>query len=831
MNESNTYFVDVILPLSVGNTYTYRVPRENDYEPEVGKRVIVQFGRGKKLYTGIIKNIHHSPPKNYEAKYIESIIDEYPIVHTKNFELWEWIARYYLCTEGEVMKAALPSALKLASETVVLLNPEWNNDVSALSDNEYLIVEALQIRGKLSLDEIAKIISVKQVQRLVKLLVDKKIIVTEEEIHRKYKPVYQTFVALAQDISTEEDLKFWMDKLQRAPKQLEVFIAFLQMSGVLQGKKNPVNKLHLQNKAGATSAIVNQLVKKGIFTLYEVEVARLQAYGKKIQPKSELSADQQQALQEIKQGFEHQKPVLLFGVTGSGKTEIYIELIEEAVKQGKQVLYLLPETALTTQLIIRLQKIFGDKIGVYHSKFNENERVEIWNEVLHFSSSTEANKYQIILGARSSLFLPFKNLGLIIVDEEHENSFKQFDPAPRYNARDTAVVLAKMHHCNILLGSATPSLESYFNTRNEKYHLVTLTKRYGGVQMPEILVADIQSETKKKKMKSEFSSFLLENFEETLHNGEQVILFQNRRGFAPFLICEDCGSVPRCNNCDVSLTYHKYRQQLVCHYCSAAQSLPKQCASCGSNRLIFKGFGTEKIEEELQLIYPDIKIARMDLDTTRSKNAYADIISRFENKEVQVLIGTQMVTKGLDFENVGLVGILDADSMLNFPDFRASERAFQLMLQVAGRAGRKKKRGKVIIQTLNPYHDIIQKVINYQYEEMAMAELQDRRNFQYPPYYRLIKITLKHKEAEVLHNGAKELAAELRNVLGKNRIIGPDFPLISRIRNYYVKDILIKMERTLSAPKVKQVLQDAIKQFSIYSRYKSCRINIDVDPY
>tara|TARA_Y100000589_G_scaffold331027_1_gene382739 strand:+ start:59610 stop:62099 length:2490 start_codon:yes stop_codon:yes gene_type:complete len=829
MPENQTYFVDIILPLSVKNTYTYRVPKEMNDELETGKRVIVQFGRGAKLYTGLIKNIHTTPPQ-YEAKYIDSIIDETPIVHAKNFELWQWIAHYYLCSEGDVMKAALPSALKLASETVVLLNPEWNNDVSILSDNEYMIVEALQIRGKLSLEEIAKILSVKHVQRFIKSLVEKKIIVTEEEIHRKYKPRYQTFVKLSEEIKSEEDLKFWMDKLQKAPKQLEVFIAYLQMSGRLQGREKAVNKLHLQNKTGTTSAVIKQMVKKGVFTLYEVEVGRLSAYDKEIKAKFPLSEEQNKALAEVKEGFSQNKPALLYGVTGSGKTEIYIELIEEVVKQGKQVLYLLPEIALTTQLISRLQKIFGDKIGVYHSKFNENERVEIWNEVLHFKPNI-TSKFQIILGARSALFLPYKDLGLVIVDEEHENSFKQFDPAPRYNARDTAIVLAKMHKANILLGSATPALESWYNAQTGKYHLVKLLKRFGGIQMPEILVADIKSEIKKKKMKSEFSSFLLQQFEETINNGEQVILFQNRRGFAPFLICEDCGYVPQCNNCDVSLTYHKYRQQLVCHYCSASHPLPQQCANCGSNRMIFKGFGTEKLEDELQIMYPDIRIARMDLDTTKTKTAYAKIIQQFEENAVQVLVGTQMVTKGLDFENVGLVGIMDADSMLNFPDFRASERAFQLMVQVAGRAGRKHKRGKVVIQTLNPYHDIIQKVMYYKYEEMAAFELSERKSFLYPPYYRLIKITLKHKEKEMLNEGAIELAKDLRKVLGEKRIVGPDFPLISRVRNYYVKDIMIKMERTASAPKVKAIISDVINRFAIYSRYKSCRVVIDVDPY
>jgi primosomal protein N' (replication factor Y) len=829
MNELQTYFVDVILPLSVNNTYTYRVPNDLIDELEIGKRVIVQFGRGAKLYTGIIKKIHHTPPQNYEAKYIDSIIDDTPIVHEKNFELWQWLAKYYLCSEGDVMKAALPSALKLASETVVLLNPDWNKDVSILTDNEYLIVEALQIRGKLSLDEISNILSVKHIHRYIKTLVEKKVIITEEEIHRKYKPRYQTFVKLSENIKTDEDLKFWMDKLQKASKQLEAFIAYLQLSGRLQGNEKPVNKLHLQNTTGATSSTINQLVKKGVFSLYEVEVGRLSVYDKKIKSKFPLSNEQQLAYNEIKEGFSLNKPTLLFGVTGSGKTEIYIELIEEAINKGKQVLYLLPEIALTTQLITRLQKIFGDKIGVYHSKFNENERVEIWNEVLHFKPKV-CNKFQIILGARSALFLPYKDLGLIVVDEEHENSFKQYDPAPRYNARDTAIVLAGMHKADILLGSATPSLESWYNAKAGKYHLVKLLKRYGGIQMPEILIADIKSETKKKKMKSEFSSFLLQHFEETINNGEQVILFQNRRGFAPFLICEDCGYVPHCNNCDVSLTYHKYRQQLVCHYCAASHPLPQLCASCGSNRMIFKGFGTEKIEDDLQLMYPDLRIARMDLDTTRTKSAYAKIIQQFEEKAVQVLIGTQMVTKGLDFENVGLVGILDADSMLNFPDFRASERAFQLMVQVAGRAGRKHKRGKVVIQTLNPYHDIIQKVMYYKYEEMAAYELSERKSFLYPPYYRLIKITLKHKEQEILNEGSIELANDLKSVLGENRVIGPDFPLISRIRNYYVKDILIKMERTISAPKVKEKITEIINRFNIYSRYKSCRVVIDVDP-
>jgi primosomal protein N' (replication factor Y) len=826
--SKKTFFVDVILPLSVPNLFTYRVPFELNDEIQIGQRVVVPFGRGGKLYSSLIKHIHETPPAEYAAKYIESLLDSRPIVNYYQLKHWDWISDYYIANPGDVFNAALPGALKLASETKVVLNTTYNgNAVEELSDKEFLIYEALEVRNVLTLQEISEILEVKNIHKFVKALIEKRVIVVEEELKRKFKPKIVQYVRFTQYAENEGNLATIFDNLNKAKKQLEVVMNFIKLSNHYQKEKKEVKKIELQKSANVSASIINQLVKKNVFEIYDLAVNRISDSKYELISEKILNQHQKKALTEIKTQFNTINTVLLHGVTGSGKTEIYIQLIKETIAQGKQVLYLLPEIALTTQLIVRLQKVFGNQIGVYHSKFNENERVEVWNEVLNFEH-TKSTRFNIVMGARSSLFLPFSNLGLIIVDEEHENSFKQYDPAPRYNARDAAIVLANVHQAKVLLGSATPAIETYWNAKENKYGLVELNSRHGNVQLPEILCADIKEATRKKKMKSHFSPLLIELMEEAFKNKEQVILFQNRRGYAPFMICEECGHVPECNNCDVSLTYHKFTNQLRCHYCGSNKKMPPSCSACGSTRITLKGFGTEQVEEELAIYFPQLKIARMDADTTRSKNAYHRLITDFEERNIDVLIGTQMVTKGLDFDNVSLVGILNADTMLNFPDFRAFERSYHLMSQVSGRAGRK-KRGKVLIQTYDPYHPIVRQVIEHDYLGMYKNELIERKKFKYPPFYRLIYFSLKHKNRDVLNAGAEEFTEALKIKFG-NRILGPEFPIISRIKNTYHKNIMLKIERDISIKKTRQLVMEVKNKFEVSSEYKSVRIAIDVDP-
>lgn len=821
--------MDLVLPLPIPNLYTYRVPKEWNEELAVGKRVIAQFGKGTKMYTAIILKIHETAPA-YEAKYIDSILDESPIVNSFQLELWKWIGSYYMATPGDVMNAALPSSLKLASETKILLHADYREVMDDLSDNEYLIIEALEVRNELNLAEMSEILGIKNIHGYIKRLIEKKAIVVEEELKRRYKPKMESYVQLTEDADQEDRLKDIFDELGRAPKQLELLMGFIQLNQRYSSQPKRVKKIDLQKAVNSSAAGVNSLVKKGIFEIYEEEVNRINIDELGNKELFTLNEYQEIAYQEIKTHFEKDKVTLLHGVTSSGKTEIFIRLIEEQIALGKQVLYLLPEIALTAQIVGRLRKVFGDKVGVYHSKYNENERVEVWNEVLNFKSNTADRRFQIILGARSALFLPYSDLGLIIVDEEHESTFKQYDPAPRYQARDASIVLAQLYKANVLLGSATPSIESYQNAKEGKFGLVELFKRHGNVQMPEILCADIKEATRKKKMKSLFSPLLFEEMELALENKEQIILFQNRRGYSPIMICETCGHTAGCKNCDVGLTYHKYKNVLNCHYCGYYIPMPKVCPACGDTAIKVKGFGTEKIEEELGILFPDAKVARMDLDTTRAKNAYHTIISQFENHEVDILVGTQMVTKGLDFSNVSLVGVLNADNMLHFPDFRSYERSYQLMSQVAGRAGRKSKRGKVIIQSYNPDHQIIRNVIDNDYTTMFTNEIIDRRNFKYPPFYRLIQVTLRHRELAAVNRAADYFARDMKAVFG-NRVLGPEFPGIAKIRNSYHKQIILKIEKKASINTAKEHLRTIYANAINLSEFKGVRVMFDVDPY
>ena len=826
MTERITYFVDVILPLSIPNTYTYRVPFELNEEIAIGKRVIVPFGKAK-YYTAIVRDVHEEVPQNYQVKYIEAILDEDRIVTDKQFQLWEWISEYYMADLGDVMNAALPSNFKLASETKVSLHPEYDRAEDGLSDKEFLILDALQVQEELSLKEVAEIVGIKTIQPIIKGLIEKKCAIVSEELNAKYSPKFATFVEVDQQIKTEEELSRILNDLENKPrseKQVSALLKAVELSEWQNGDQRPVLKRELVAE-GVSESSINSLAKKNILDVYSAEVSRLALDNADVQNVKEFSDFQVKAYDEMQQHFKEKDIVLMHGVTSSGKTELYVKKIEEVLKNGQQVLFLLPEIALTAQLINRLKMYFGDLVGVYHSKFNQNERIEIWNKVLQ----DDPQQFRIILGARSSIFLPFRDLGLIIVDEEHENSFKQYDPSPRYNARDLAIILGRLHKSKVLLGSATPSIESYYNAMEGRYGLVTMTERFGGVQLPEIQCADLEKETKQKTMKSHFSSLLITEMDEAMKKGEQIILFQNRRGYTPIWVCEMCGWTPHCKNCDVSLTYHKSSSVLKCHYCGYYISPPSSCSACGSKKLKMLGFGTEKIEDELSLFFPDARLQRMDLDTTRAKHAYSKIISDFENREIDILIGTQMVTKGLDFDNVGLVGILSADQLLNFPDFRSFERGFHLMSQVAGRAGRKIKRGKVIVQTFEPNHWIIQKVMAHDYQSFYKQEIIERRNFNYPPFFRMMVIKLRHKNRETLEAGASVFAKSLQGIF-KDRVLGPEVPIVGRVRNMFIKHITLKFERDASPKKVKEIIKEKIDLFLSDHDFRSIRIDIDVDP-
>jgi len=827
MSERATLFADVILPIAVRNEFTYRVPFELNESIQIGVRVVVPFGKGK-LYTGIVVRIHDQVPTSYQVKFIEHLLDDTPITTSIQYNFWKWISAYYMAPIGDVLNAALPGNFKLASETKIVLHPDFEVSQELPNERHQQIVDALSVQGQLDLKEIATLLGIKTVQPIIKQLIEQRVLISKEELNHKYTPKTAPYFFLAPNYQITENLDRLLQEFEQSKskeKQLTALITFLHLTNTTLGYGQPVAKKALENENISTSTL-DTLVKKEILICERLQLDRMEfAQQKIIAPKS-LSEYQQTALNEIRSVFKEKTIGLLHGVTGSGKTEIYIELIQEQLEQGKQVLYLLPEIALTTQLIQRLSLHFGEAIGVYHSKFNQNERVEIWNHVLH----SHPSKYRIVMGARSSIFLPFTNLGLVIVDEEHENSFKQYDPSPRYNARDSAIVLATMHKANVLLGSATPSIESYYNAKTGKYGLIELSKRFGGIQMPEIFCADIKEEKKNKTMLSHLSSFLFNAMNEELGRKKQIILFQNRRGYTPSWNCEICNWTPKCQSCDVSLTYHKHSNTLKCHYCGFVVAPMGSCGDCGSNRLKMIGFGTEKIEDELSILFPNKVIQRLDLDATRSKNAYQQIIEDFETGKIDILVGTQMITKGLDFDNVSLVGILDAEHLLNRPDFRAYERSYQLMSQVAGRAGRKNERGKVIIQTGNPEHWIIRKVMDHNYIDFYTNEIVERRNFHYPPFYKIIHITLKNKDKNQLDMSSNELAQFLKEVF-KERVLGPEYPIIARINNNYLKQIILKSEKELSQHQIKVRLQEIIDHFYSIPSNKTTKVVIDVDPY
>ncbi|MEZ4915993.1 MAG: primosomal protein N' [Chitinophagales bacterium] len=812
---SQATFVEVILPLATPNTYTYGVPFDLVEHIKKGHRVIVQFGK-RKIYSGIVYEIHHRKPTDYIAKPIEEIADSQILVNEKQFKLWEWISTYYMCTLGEVMNAALPSALKLSSETkfIYIDNPHF--DRNELNDEEFLLAEALQANQELELTDIQEILSKKSVYPIINKLMYYRLCVVKEELQEKYKPKTVNYIKLNDRYTNDKALHEVFEKISRYEKQTEVLLKYLQ----LQPQKSWVEKSLLNADDNLSSSSLNTLIKNEIFVQEEKEVSRIIQDKIETNDASPLSVQQDVALKEIKQHFTANKVTVLEGVTGSGKTHIYIKLIEEAIAQGKQVLYLLPEIALTAQLVLRLQKYFGNKIGVYHSKFNDQERVEIYKNVIE-------QKTPIILSARSGVFLPFSNLGLIIVDEEHERSYKQFEPAPRYHGRDTAIILAHLHKANILLGSATLSFETYHNIELKKYAHVALTDRFGKAVLPEIILIDTLDLKKRKKMHGLFSEQLKEAIQQALNNQEQVILFQNRRGFANYVNCNLCDWIPYCPNCDVSLTYHKFFNKLVCHYCGHQQKMVENCKACGSNDVQIKGFGTEQIEDEIQILFPQAQVARLDLDSTRRKHGHEEIIFDFQNKKIDILIGTQMVTKGLDFDNVSLVGIVNADQLFSFPDFRAAERAYQLLAQVGGRAGRKEKQGKVLIQSNNTDNVILQSIKNYEQNSFYYNELLTRKQYNYPPYVSLIQITIKHKIPEDVKNASNMLANELR-LSGKFQVLGPSSPLISKVRNMYLRQILIKCTKNTSTIKeVKTYLAKAIDATN--RKHKQAYIIVEID--
>ncbi len=819
------HFADVILPLPLADQYTYKIPSDLEKSVVRGGRVIVHFGK-KRFYTAIVSEVYDTPPKtNSEIKEIFAVLDATPILRRPQLRFWQWMANYYLCRLGDVYKAALPSGLKIESETSVTRNPDFETDVPLKPNEQAVLYAFAKEKEKLTLSDLEKKTGLRNIVPIVASLMAKGAVEVNEELKRGYVPKTETYVRLASEYKQEEKMQEAFDSVRRAKKQEQLLVCFLDLSHALNPVlEQEISKKELLEKSGQNASVLEGLLKRGVLETYEKEVSRLQMRVCRLQEPNPLSDAQKEALWKIQDTFREKNICLLHGVTSSGKTEIYIHLIRQVLDAGRQVLYMLPEIAITTQITERLGKLFGEQLLVYHSKFSDNERVEVWNRLLH------AHSPMLILGVRSSLFLPFSDLGLIIVDEEHETSYKQQDPSPRYNARNAAMVLAGMHGGKTLLGSATPSIDSYFNAFSGKYGLVELKTRFGTHQSPKVIPVNIKELKRKKQMKHPiFSPPLIQSMRQALDNGEQVILFQNRRGFAPITECKECGWVPRCVNCDVSMTYHKYHNNLVCHYCGYTIRLPEICPSCGSSNFQMQGFGTEKVEEEIALLFPDVNVERMDMDTTRTRTAYERIIGDFDKGKTQILIGTQMISKGLDFGNVGVVGILNADGLMNYPDFRAHERAFQLMLQVSGRTGRRDKQGTVILQTSQPEHPLIQMVIRSAYREMVDWQLSERSIFHYPPYFRLIVLVLRSKNEAVLQDLSRCYAEKLRSQLG-NRVLGPVTPPVSYIQTWYIRKIVIKIETAAAIQPMRGFLESVYTEMQHFPTFRQIMLHYDVDP-
>ena len=816
-------FAETLLPLALPGTYTYRIPE--GMRLSIGMRVLVPFGR-KKIFTAIVVTLHDREPAGYDVKEILGTLDDKPILRHPQLDFWQWIADYYLCSMGEVYKAALPTGLKVESETTISANPDFEeSEPGQLTDHERVILDFTAQRGRVQIAEIARATGFKTVERNVSHLLDMDALHVSERVVDNYRPKTEACVRLTIARDDEEKLHQFFDQLKRAPKQESLLLAYLDMSRWLQsGETREVSKENLLKRAGVSGAVLHEAVKRGLFEIYKKEINRFADLGSILEEPPALSEEQQRAYKEIHQSMRQHAITLLHGVTSSGKTSVYMHLITDALKLGKQVLYLVPEIALTTQLTRRLRRVFGDKLLIYHSKFSDNERVDIWKRLL------DSNEPCVVIGVRSSVFLPYSNLGLVIVDEEHDSSYKQQDPAPRYNGRNAALVLAQMHGAKTLLGSATPAIEVYHLALEGRYGLVKLMTRYGDIQMPDVKVIDTIDARKRREMQGMFSNELIANCRKALDHGEQVILFQNRRGYSPMVRCKECGTVPKCENCDVSLTYHKHNRSLVCHYCGYTIPLPDLCPACQLPGLEIIGYGTERIEDDIDALFPGEKISRMDLDTTRSKNSYDRIIDEFSQHRTNILVGTQMVTKGLDFDAVSIVGILNADTMINFPDFRSHERAFDMLEQVSGRAGRAHKQGQVIIQTSQPGHDVIKFVQAHDYEGFYQHELADRQKFGYPPFTKVINIYLKHRDDATVGEIAVRYSGLLRQVFG-TRVLGPMAPLVARVQNLYIRQITLKMETAASMTKVKGILRDLYERMlAADARMKAVRLYYDVDP-
>lgn len=813
------HFIEVVLPLSLPKTFTYQVSEIEYNFIQIGMRVAVPFGKSK-IYTALVLELHQRAPELYEAKEIHEILDSFPIVTQVQIAHWQWICSYYMCSIGDVYRSALPTVFLLENETIFSVNQSYAGNKDDLSDDEFLIWQALQQQSSLKVGDVIAILNKKTVFPIIQKMIDRGILILQDEVKEIYKPKLIRYIKLADQYSDNQGLQELLEQLKNAHKQRIVVLNYFK----LLSNKKPITVKEIIEASETTAAVIKSLVSKNIFEEYSMQQDRV-TFGDESKSSPMLSLQQIQAVEQISEGFKSIPIALLHGVTSSGKTEVYIKLIEQFLENDKQVLYLLPEIALTTQLVGRLVAYFGNKVAVFHSKYNNNERAEVWKNVLANSDSA-----RVIIGARSALFLPFSNLGFVIVDEEHEQNFKQSDPAPRYHARDAALVLAKLSNAKVLLGSATPSLESYYNAEVGKYTLVEMKQRFGDVSLPSIEVIDLKDKYFRKKMSGHFSDVLIENITNAITAGEQVILFQNRRGYSPVVECVTCGHVPHCQQCDVSLTYHKHKNQLRCHYCGYSMANPTHCHQCSSVDLMTKGFGTEQIQQELVQLFPEAKIGRMDQDTTKGKFGFEKIINSFKNREIDILVGTQMVAKGLDFDNVTLVGVMNADNMLYHPDFRALERAFQMMTQVAGRAGRASKIGKVLIQTYNPSHNTIQQVLNNDYDGMYLEQLHERRIYKYPPFYKLIKFTLKHRDYDKLNQGSKWLY----DVLSANLdviVLGPEEPGISRIRNEYIKNILVKIPTNKPLLTTKKTIRKILDSFETVAQFKSIKTTINVDFY
>ena len=810
-------YIDVLLPIAIPKVYSYRVEEHLWPSIQFGRRVEVPLRN--KLFSAIIIREIEKPDSLIQLRSVRAVIDSEAIITEQQYTLWTWMAEYYMSTIGEVMNVALPTGLKLNSETRLISMQHIDEYMNELTDKEYMVAEAVSIQNELTINQVQDILGQKTVYPIIKSLLDKEILYVKEELKEKFKAKTEDYICLTERYINKGDvLTEAFDKAKRSEKQTRALLSYVQLSR----SEVWIAKKEIYKTADVDSGVINALIRKEIFQLEAKEVSRIGNERIDAKELPALNPYQVTAMEEIKEKQKTNDHILLFGVTGSGKTRIYIDLIKEVIASGKQVLYLLPEIALTTQIVDRLMSVFEGDIGVYHSKMSNNQRVELWNASLRGK--------QLIMGARSSLFLPFKDLGLIIIDEEHDPSYKQNDPAPRYNARDTAMYLAKLYKAKVLLGTATPSLSTYVNALNEKYGLVKLLERHGEAELPEIKIVDLKEQYKKGLMQSLFSKELKDSIQRALDNGEQALIFQNRRGYSPTLQCTLCDFNAQCPNCDVSLTVHNYFDQIRCHYCGHKQKLPKQCPACGNPDLNKLGFGTEKIEQEIKSVFPTAKVGRLDFDTAKTKNAYEEILHDFKSGETNILVGTQMITKGLDFENISIVGILVADKILFFPDYKANERAFQLFTQVAGRAGRRAKKGTVIIQTYNPDHPVINETKSYNYIEFYRRELQEREHFLYPPFFRMISITIKHKKPDVAEDTALLMAIKLKEKLNQ-RVIGPSVPGIARIRGFYQQQIIIKMERDMSIiKKIKQLILDTKAAILQMDGKKTVRIIIDVDP-